>query len=55
VSDPDGDGVADADLQCGGIPWRDSESRQSCGLGTELVLLLPALLGLRRRRRAGRR
>jgi hypothetical protein len=55
VSDPDGDGTADPDYQCAGKPWKDREANPSaCGLGTELALLLPAILGLRRRQRARR-
>jgi hypothetical protein len=55
VSDPDGDGVADPDPQCVGRPYRNNERpTSSCGLGLELVLLLPGLAALRARRsRAG--
>jgi hypothetical protein len=49
VSDYDGDGVADPDLQCG-VPWQDVEGRRACGLGAGLAFLLPPLLRLRRRR-----
>ncbi|NNL68234.1 MAG: hypothetical protein HKP30_18440 [Myxococcales bacterium] len=45
--DPNG-----ADPQCVGKPFRNKESNaSSCGLGAELALLLPILLGARRRRR----
>jgi hypothetical protein len=53
VSDPDGDGVANPDPQCAGYPYRHSERTPTCGLGMEMVLLLPALRAWRRR--AGRR
>lgn len=48
-------GVADPagpDPQCVGMPWRGSE-KKGCGLGSELVLLLPPLLALIRRRKRG--
>ncbi|NNL64750.1 MAG: hypothetical protein HKP30_00775 [Myxococcales bacterium] len=48
VSDPDADGVADPDPQCGD-PWKNAEAIRACGLGSELALLLPAILALRRR------
>jgi hypothetical protein len=43
----------DRDPQCT-VAWKMREARPSCGLGTELVLLLPPLmwLSLRRRRRS---
>jgi len=41
--------VGDADTQCVGKPSRNSEA--SCGLGSELALLLPPLMLLRSRRR----
>lgn len=37
-----------ADPQCVGLPWRDREAPNSCGIGAELALLL-AVLGTRRR------
>jgi hypothetical protein len=40
-----------ADPQCTGMPERNKEKRSSCGLGFELVLLLPVLIRLHRRRR----
>jgi hypothetical protein len=43
-----GEVVASPDPQCSGRPHRSSE-RRACGLGAELVLLLPALERLRRR------
>jgi len=47
--------VDEPDPQCVGKPWRDSEAPpKACGLGGGPALLLPALLGLRRRRRRGR-
>jgi hypothetical protein len=49
VSDPDGDGIADPDPHCNDA-WRNVESGRRCGSGFELVLLLPLLMGLRRRR-----
>jgi hypothetical protein len=48
--DWDGAGVGDPDVQCGGDGWRHREKPKNCGLGFELVLLLPALLALRPRR-----
>jgi hypothetical protein len=39
------------DLQCVGRPEKDKEKKSTCGLGFELVLLLPVLIGLHRRRR----
>lgn len=43
---------AGADEHCFGSPWRKSENApQSCGLGTELALLLPLLAAWRSRRR----
>jgi hypothetical protein len=55
ASDPEGDGVANPDPQCAGKPWKDLERRPTypCGLGAELLLLLP-FLWLWRRRRAGK-
>jgi hypothetical protein len=44
--DPNG-----ADPQCSNKPWKDKEAPSSCGLGFELALVLPLLLGLRRRAR----
>jgi thermitase len=41
------------DPQCIGKPWKDQERKASiCGLGSELVLLLPPLMWLWRRRRS---
>jgi glucose/arabinose dehydrogenase/chitodextrinase len=48
--DWDGAGVGEADLQCSAA-WRTNEAARSCGLGFELVFLLPLALRLRRRRR----
>ncbi len=60
--DNDGDGTVDwdggprrltPDSHCVGTPFRNWERPpSSCGLGTELVLLIPALLALRRRNRS---
>jgi hypothetical protein len=53
VSDPNGDGVADPDPQCVGLPWKNKEKTGICGVGAELALLLPLMwLTWRRRRRA---
>jgi chitodextrinase len=51
--DWDGAGVGEPDPQCVGKPWRNRESASSCGLGHEIVFLLPILRVLRMRRRAG--
>ncbi len=57
--DNDGDGKVDwdggaggglLDPQCTGNPSRDLEKKTGCGLGAELVVLVPALRALRRRR-----
>jgi hypothetical protein len=51
---PDTPAVTDPDPQCVGKPWRNNEkniARRSCGLGAELVVLLPLLTWLWRRRR----
>lgn len=50
--DNDGDGLADADDPvCRDRPWYSSEERRTgCGLGAELGVVLPLLLGLWRRR-----
>jgi hypothetical protein len=51
VNDPGDDGVADPDPQCVDRPWMSTEgSARRCGLGWDLVLVLPALMWLRRRR-----
>lgn len=50
--DPTTPAVDAADPQCAGRPWRNSEF-PNCGLGGELVVLLPLLGRLRRRRGAG--
>ena len=47
VSDPDQDGVADPDPQCG-APWRNNENTSGCGLGFELAALALLLARLRR-------
>ena len=47
---PDTPAVAAPDPQCVGKPWRTSE-KSGCGLGGELLLLLPLLDALRRRPR----
>jgi hypothetical protein len=44
--DWDGAGVAAVDVSCGGLAWRNSE-RDACGLGAELLLVLPLLRRLR--------
>jgi subtilisin family serine protease len=54
--DNDGDGGTDhdgdpADTQCLGQPWRQREASAACGLGAELVFLLPLLQRLTRTRR----
>jgi hypothetical protein len=45
--------AAEADPQCAGKPWKDRERKRSstCGLSSELVLLLLPLMWLYRRRR----
>ena len=55
VSDPDADGVADPDPSCTTSPRNCEEVRcGGCGLGVELLLLLPVLhLRWARRRRRG--
>jgi hypothetical protein len=52
VSDPDQDGVADADPQCVDKPWQNREGARRCGLGGEVSLLVVPALWLRRRRRS---
>jgi hypothetical protein len=56
--DNDGDGGVDwdggpgggsPDPQCVSAPWRNAEKSGSCGLGFELVLVVPLLARLRRR------
>lgn len=56
--DDDGDSFVDAeDPECAASPawWTDEAApyREGCGLGVELVLVIPPLAALRRRRRAG--
>ena len=53
VSDPGGDGVANPDPQCVEKPWRNYENMRTstCGLGSEVALLLPPLIWLSARRR----
>jgi probable HAF family extracellular repeat protein len=50
--DWNGAGIGTADPQCAGVPSRDKETANSCGIGFELALLLPTLAALRAR--AGR-
>jgi hypothetical protein len=57
--DDDGDDFVDAeDPECAASPawWTDEGApyREGCGLGAELVLVIPPLAALRRRRRASR-
>ena len=55
VSDPDGDGVANADPHClsaHGI--REAPYASSCGLGSELALVMASLFWLEARRRKSR-
>ena len=54
VSDPNQDGIADPDTYCVGNPTRTTEKQPSCGIGAELVLVMP-LLGFAARRRRGSR
>jgi hypothetical protein len=57
--DNDGDGLVDwdgfgsgnPDPQCVDRPWRNGEGPSACGLGLELLLLLPLLSALAARRR----
>jgi lysophospholipase L1-like esterase len=54
VSDPEGDGVANPDPNCG-VASKTKEAKGSvCGLGFEVGLLLPPLLWWHRRRTSGR-
>jgi hypothetical protein len=39
------------DPQCTGLPWRNCEAPNCCGLGFELALILPGLMWLRRNAR----
>ena len=50
VSDPNGDGIANPDPQCVNTPWKNRELA-ACGLGAELVLVLPLLSLAASRRR----
>jgi spore coat protein A len=52
VSDPEGDGVANPDPQCAGKPWKNAEKKpnRTCGLGAELLLVLPLFFWWHRRR-----
>jgi hypothetical protein len=57
--DNDGDGGTDhdgdpADTQCLGLSWALREAWAACGLGAELVFLLPLLQRLTRARRRRR-
>jgi len=57
VSDPDGDGVADPDPQCGvlnGSRTSESGGGSGCGLGFEVSLALAPLMWWRRRRASRR-
>ncbi len=48
--------VTAPDAQCIGAPWKDQEatSGRRCGLGSEIILVLPPLWVLRRRSRKTR-
>ena len=49
--DWDGFGSGDPDPQCVDRPWRNGESPSACGLGFEVLVLLPLLSALAARRR----
>ena len=49
--DWDGFGSGDPDPQCLDRPWRDRELPSPCGLGFEVLALLPLLRALAARRR----
>ena len=49
--DDDGDGLVDLEDSDCFAAWDNAEARSRCGLGAELVILLPLLLPLRRLRR----
>ncbi len=48
--DWDGYGLGDPDPQCVDRPWRNSEEPSACGLGVEVLALLPLLRVLMGRR-----
>lgn len=55
VSDPDGDGIADADPHCASAHrTREAPYASSCGLGSEVALAMASLFWLEARRRKSR-
>ncbi len=52
--DWDGFGAGDPDPQCVDRPWRNGEGSPACGLGFEVLALLPLLRALAARRRPDR-